>query len=76
MTLAMLINLGVFENFLGELNNPIYAGAFCMLAGLVIIPVVSLITPKPDKVLVENAFSCYQKKVTVPMTEALGDGDQ
>ena len=79
MTLAMLINLGVFGengNFLGDLSNPIYAGAFCMLAGLIIIPVISLITPKPDRALVENAFSCYQKKVTVPMTEALGDGDQ
>ena len=76
MTLAMLINLGVMDNFLGVLNNPIYAGAFCMLAGLVIVPLVSILTPKPDKALVENAFSCYQKKVTVPMTEALGDGDQ
>ena len=74
MTLVMLINLKVMPNFLGMLNNPIYAGAFCMLAGLVIIPLVSLLTPKPDRALVEDAFSCYEKKVTVPMTEALGDG--
>ncbi len=76
MTLAMFINLGVLPNFLGTLNNPIYAGAFCMLIGLVIVPAVSLLTPKPDKALVENVFSCYNKKVTVPMTEALGDGEQ
>ncbi len=73
MTLVMLINLGVFSNFLGMLNNPIYAGAFCMLAGLVIIPVFSLVSKKPDRALVENAFSCYSKKVLVKQTEALGD---
>ncbi|MBR6953724.1 MAG: sodium:solute symporter [Clostridia bacterium] len=75
MTLAMLINLGVLPNFLGMLNNPIYAGAFCMLAGMVIVPLVSLVTPKPGRALVEDAFSCYEKRVTVPMTEALGDGE-
>ncbi len=74
MTLVMLINLGVIPtNFLGVLNNPIYAGAFCMLIGLVIIPVISLLSPKPDRALVANAFSCYEKKVTVRQTEALGD---
>ena len=77
MTLAMFINLGVIQNnFLGMLSNPIYGGAFCMLAGLVIVPLVSLVTPRPDKALVEDAFSCYGKMVTVPQTEALGDGEQ
>ena len=76
MTLAMLINLSVLPNFLGMLNNPIYAGAFCMLAGMIIVPLVSLATPKPAKALVEDAFSCYSKRVTVPQTEALGDGEE
>ena len=76
MTLVMLINLGVLPNFLGVLNNAIYAGAFCMLAGLVIVPVVSLITPKPDAALVEDAFSSYSKKVLVQQTEALSDEEE
>ena len=76
MTLVMFTNLKVLSLNLGMLSNPIYAGAFCMLAGLVIIPVFSLITPRPDKALVEDAFSCYRRTVTVPMTEALGDGEQ
>ena len=75
MTLVMLINLKVLPNFLGVLNNPIYAGAFCMLAGLVVIPLVSFVTPKPDTQFVDNVFSCYEKKVTVRQTEALGDGE-
>ncbi len=73
MTLVMFINLGVLPNFLGELRNPIYAGAFCMLLGLVAVPLISLVTPKPDGKLVENAFSAYRKTVTVPQTETLGN---
>ena len=75
MTLVMLINLKVLPNFLGTLNNPIYAGAFCMLAGQVIIPLVSLVTKAPHKKFVDEVFSCYEKKVTVRQTEALGDGE-
>jgi SSS family solute:Na+ symporter len=44
-----------------------------MLAGLVIVPLVSFVTKAPDKALVEDAFSCYNVKVTVRQTEALGD---
>ena len=58
------------------LQSPINAGAFCMLAGLVIVPVVSLITPKPDAALVEDAFSSYSKKVLVQQTEALSDEEE
>ena len=58
------------------LQSPINAGAFCMLAGLVIVPVVSLVTPKPDEALVEDAFSSYSKKVLVQQTEALSDEEE
>ena len=44
-----------------------------MLAGLIIVPVVSFITKAPDRNLVDDAFSCYNVKVTVRQTEALGD---
>ena len=57
------------------LQSPINAGAFCMLIGLVIVPVVSLITPKPDDAMVEDAFSSYSKKVLVHQTEALPDDE-
>ena len=43
-----------------------------MIAGLVIVPVISAITPKPDKKLVDNAFACYDKETTVPQFVALG----
>ena len=44
-----------------------------MLAGLVIVPVVSLFTAPPKKDLVENIFACYNKKVVVSAVDAIGD---
>ena len=44
-----------------------------MLAGFVIVPVVSFFTPKPEKKFVEDAFACYDKKVLVRQREALED---
>jgi SSS family solute:Na+ symporter len=65
MTIDMLTNLKVFDLNLGFLQSPINAGAFCMIAGLVLVPLVSLISKAPEKNFVENIFSCYQRKVTV-----------
>ncbi len=75
-TIVMLANMFVRSKFPVLLQSPINAGAFCMLAGLVIVPVISLFTPKPDKDVVESAFSCYQKKVLVPQREALGEDSE
>ena len=71
MTVDMLSNLGVMQVNLGLLQSPINAGAFCMLLGLVMVPLISLVTPKPDRRTVEDAFSCYEKRVLVRQTEAL-----
>mgnify|MGYP000556236296 FL=1 len=46
-----------------------------MLAGLILVPVVSLLTPKPDQTLVDEAFSCYDRKVLVRQRQALGERD-
>ena len=54
------------------LQSPINCGAVAMLAGLVIVPVVSIFTPKPDKDLVDEAFRCYEKETKVSQKTALG----
>lgn len=54
------------------MRSPINCGAIAMLAGLVIVPVVSLVTPKPDAKFVEDAFSCYDKTNVVSQKTALG----
>ena len=73
MTVDMLSNLGVLSVNLGLLQSPINAGAFCMLLGLVLVPLISLVTPKPDRRVVDSAFSCYDVKVLVRQTSALED---
>ena len=70
---VMILNIFFRGSFPKLLQSPINAGAFCMLAGLVIVPVVSAFTAAPEKALVEDIFSCYDAKVTVRQSEALGD---
>ena len=55
------------------LRSPINAGAFCMIMGLIIVPVVSLVSKPPEKEKVEEIFSCYEKKVTVTVKTAIDD---
>ncbi len=69
----MLANIFFRPSFPPLLQSPINAGAFCMVAGLVIVPVVSVFTKKPDDKLVETTFACYERRVSVPQREALGD---
>ena len=42
------------------LKSPINCGVIAMLAGLVIVPVVSLLSPKPDAETVDKIFSCLK----------------
>ena len=53
------------------IQSPINAGAVAMLAGLLIVPIVSALTPKPDQKLVDDAFKCYDEKITVPLSTSL-----
>ena len=67
----MVLNLFFRPMFPVILQSPINCGAFAMLAGLIIVPVVSLITPKPEKKLVEDSFACYEKKVQASQKNSL-----
>lgn len=75
-TIVMLANIFARASFPALIQSPINCGAFCMIAGLIIVPIVSLITPKPDKTLVENAFASYRRKVLVEQSRALSDSDE
>lgn len=70
-SVLMSANMIIRPMFPAILQSPINAGAFAMLAGLVIVPIISAITPKPDKKLVDDAFTCYDKKITVPLSTSL-----
>ncbi len=60
-SLLMIANMLFRPQFPTLLQSPINAGAFAMIAGLIIVPVVSLFTKKPDDELVEDAFSAYKQ---------------
>ena len=55
----------VVNMFTKIIPSPINAGAITMLAGLVIVPVVSAVTPKLDSKFVDEIFTCYDETVTV-----------
>ena len=69
----MVLNMFFRSSFPAVLQSPINCGTFAMLAGMVIVPIVSWISPKPDKALVEEAFSKYDTKVEVSQKRALTD---
>lgn len=71
-SVLMIANIFFRPHFPAIMQSPINCGAIAMLAGLVIVPAVSLFTPKPDKKLVDNAFACYEVKTEVARKTALG----
>ena len=68
----MTLNILFRDAFPALLQSPINAGAFVMLAGLIIVPVISALTKAPDKALVESSFSCYETTVSVKVSNDLG----
>lgn len=69
----MIWNMLDRASFPAIMQSPINCGVIAMLGGLVIVPVVSFITPKPKSELVEDAFSCYNERVTVSAKKSLGE---
>lgn len=53
----MIANLLFRSAFPAILQSPINCGAFAMLACLVIFPIICLISKKPDKAIIEKAFT-------------------
>ena len=59
------VGLTVANMFFKFIASPINAGAIAMVAGLIVVPVVSLITPKLKKETTDEIFACYDETVTV-----------
>ncbi len=73
-TVVMLANISPLKSsFPVLLQSPINAGAFCMIAGLVIVPAVSLFTKAPSQKRLDDIFSCYEQKVTVTVRDSIGE---
>ena len=65
---------GTFLGF--TVASPVNLGAFTMVGSLIIVPIVSLITPKMRKIDLDYIFSCYGKKVVVKQSEAITSGEE
>ena len=53
------------------LQSPLNAGVFAMVIGLVIVPVVSLLTKCKNRDKINEVFSCFDKEVTVNIKDSL-----
>ena len=72
-SVLMIANMLFRSAFPALIQSPINCGAVAMVAGLILVPIVSAFTKKPDSVLVSDAFACYNKTTQVKQTTALGD---
>ncbi len=57
------VGITVSNMFIHFIASPINAGAAAMIVGLIVVPVVSILTPKPDTKRTEEIFACYETNV-------------
>ena len=69
----MVLNMFFRSSFPTILQSPINCGAFAMLQGFIVVPVVSIFTKPPKRDLVDAAFECYEEKVLVTAKHSLRD---
>lgn len=75
--IQLLISLGIVNvaqvPVLGFVfKNSLYSGVFAMVGGLILVPLVSLITRASRPANVKEMFACYGEKKTVDITDSLG----
>lgn len=63
-------------NIFLKFMNPINCGALAMVGGLVIVPIVSLFTPKMKKDDVDQIFTCYDEKIQVTAKTVLVEEEE
>ena len=68
----MILNMAAPQLLPEVIQSPINCGAVAMIAGLLIVPVVSLLTKKPDSAFVEETFACYDEPRTASQKNDLG----
>ena len=74
---SFIIGIGITVwNFLLPFAPPTLAGAIAILSSLVVVPVVSLVTPQLSAERIEDAFACYDQKVVSRSKFVLADEDE
>ncbi len=70
------VGITVANMFIKFIASPINAGAVAMITGLIIVPAVSLLTPKMKRQQVDELFSCYDEEVYVKRKVALPEKEK
>jgi len=65
------VGITVSNMYFHYIASPINAGAAAMIAGLIVVPVVSIVTPKLQKEKVDEIFLCYEEKVMISKKRSL-----
>lgn len=65
------VGITVSNMYFHYIASPINAGAIAMIAGLIVVPVVSVATPKLQREKVDEIFMCYEEKVTISKKRSL-----
>lgn len=65
------IGITVSNMLIGYIDSPINAGALAMVAGMIIVPVVSLLTSKPSGEHIDRIFACYDETVVIKKKHSL-----
>ena len=77
MIIQLLISIKVITVSGGVLGfiftNSLYSGVFAMVGGLILVPIVSLLTQKSKPESVDEIFDCYNAEITVPMSKSLNE---
>jgi SSS family solute:Na+ symporter len=69
------VGITLSNMFLHYIKSPTNAGALTMLAGLIIVPVVSLLTPKLEEGRLAQIFSGYDETITIQKRYSLKEED-
>lgn len=67
------VGITVLNLFTNIFSSSITAGAFAIVASLIIVPVVSLFTPKLSQSSVDAIFECYTETVIVSQKKSLDE---
>ncbi len=63
---SFVVGIGITVlNFFHPFAAPTMAGAIAIMSSLIVVPLVSLVTPKMERALVDEMFVCYDETVTV-----------
>lgn len=67
------VGITVSNMFFKFIKSPINAGAITMLVGVIIVPVVSMLTPKMKKEQIDGIFTCYDETVVVHKKKSINE---